>query len=72
VQLDWDAAMTKVLTLYFNMSTEYAGWDKTIQLVAQGKLDLKTLITHRFPLTEWEKGFAAAENMEALKVLFVP
>jgi L-iditol 2-dehydrogenase len=72
VQLDWDAAMTKVLTLYFNMSTEYASWDKTIQLVAQGKLDLKTLITHRFPLTEWEKGFAAAENMEALKVLFVP
>ena len=72
VELDWDAAMTKVVKLFFNMSTEYASWDKTIWMIADGKIDVDPIITHRLPLTEWEKGFAAAENMEALKVVFTP
>ena len=72
VQLDWDAAMTKVITLFFNMSTEYASWDKTIWMIADGKINVDPIITHRLPLAEWEKGFAAAENMEALKVVFTP
>ena len=72
VQLDWDAAMTKNATLYFNMSTEYASWDKTIWMIAQGRLDVDSLITHQLPLTEWEQGFNAIENLEALKVVLLP
>jgi len=64
--------MTKVVTLFFNMSTEYSSWDKTIWMIADGKIDVDPIITHRLPLTEWEKGFAVAENMEALKVVFTP
>ena len=72
VELDWDAAMTKVITLYFNMSTAYASWDKTISMIESGLLNVDPIITHKLPLTEWEKGFEAAENMEALKVVFIP
>jgi L-iditol 2-dehydrogenase len=72
VQLDWDAAMGKVLTLYFNMSTAYASWDKTIHLISAGKLNVDPLITHVLPLTEWERAFEAVETMEALKVVLVP
>ena len=72
VELDWDAAMAKVATLYFNMSTEYGSWDKTIALMQDGRIDVEPIITHRLPLTEWEKGFEVAENMEALKVVFHP
>ena len=72
VQLDWDAAMTKVATLYFNMSTEYASWDKTIWMIASGKVDVGPIVTHTLPLTEWEKGFEVMEKMEALKVVFIP
>jgi len=72
VQLDWDAAMAKNATLYLNMSTEYASWDKTIWMIARGKIDVNPLITYELPLTEWEQGFAALENMEALKVVLIP
>ena len=72
VQLDWDAAMTKVVTLYFNMSTTYTSWDKTIWLIADGEVQVDQLITHRIPLAEWERGFEAVESMEALKVVLIP
>lgn len=72
VQLDWDAAMTKVLTLYFNMSTAYASWDKTIWMMATGRVNVDPLITHVLPLSEWERGFEAVESMEALKVVLRP
>lgn len=72
VQLDWDAAMTKVLTLYFNMSTAYASWDKTIWMMATGRVNVDPLITHVLPLAEWERGFEAVESMEALKVVLRP
>jgi len=72
VQLDWDAAMTKVVTLYFNMSTAYASWDKTIAMMAKGSLNVDPIITHTLPLAEWEKGFEVIEKLEALKVVFIP
>jgi len=72
VQLDWDAAMTKVITLYFNMSTAYASWDKTIWLMASGQVRVDELITHTLPLSEWERAFEAVESMEALKAVLVP
>jgi L-iditol 2-dehydrogenase len=72
VQLDWDAAMTKVLTLYFNMSTAYTSWDKTIAMMAKGQIQVEALITHRLPLSQWEKAFDVVENLEALKVVFHP
>ena len=72
VELNWDAAMTKVITLYFNMSTAYASWDKTIAMIADGRVNVDPIITHTLPLTEWEKGFEAIENLEALKVVLLP
>ena len=72
VELDWDAAMTKNATLYLNVSTEYASWDKTIWMVDEGRIDVDALTTHQLPLADWEQGFAAVERMEALKVVLIP
>ena len=72
VELDWDAAMSKVITLYFNLSTTYTSWDKTLAMIANGSVNVDPVITHKLPLTEWEKGFEVVENLEALKVVFHP
>ena len=45
---------------------------KSAMLVAQKKIDVDPLITQELPLKEWEQGFAALENMEALKVVLIP
>lgn len=72
VELDWDAAMMKNATLFLNVSTEYASWDKTIWMVDEGRIDVNALITHQLLLADWEQGFAAVERMEALKVVLIP
>ncbi len=72
VQFDWDAAQTKVLTIYFNMSTTYTSWDRAISMIALGKVNADAITTHVLPLERWEEGFEAIENMSALKVVLKP
>ena len=72
VEIPWDKFCGKVATLYFNMSTTYASWDRAIAMIASGKLPVETLITHKAPLSQWEKVFEACENLEGLKGLLIP
>lgn len=72
VQLDWDKFQGKVCTLTFNMSTFYTSWDRALSMLALGKVDAKAIITHEFPLAEWEAAFEAVENLTALKAVLIP
>lgn len=72
VEVEWDKFAFKAITVVFNMSTYYTSWDKTIELIASGRIPAEKLVTHKLPLEEWEQAFAAIENLEAIKVLLVP
>ncbi len=72
VQLDWDKFQTKVCTITFNMSTFYTSWDRALSMLALGKVNARAIITHEFPLQEWEAAFEAVENLSALKAVLVP
>ena len=43
-----------------------------MKLIAAGKINVKSLITHTFKLEEFHKGIEAIKNREALKVLIKP
>jgi len=72
VQLDWDKFQGKVCTITFNMSTFYTSWDRALSLLALGKVNARAVITHEFPLADWEQAFEAVENLSALKAVLVP
>ncbi len=72
IPFPWDAAIWKMCTIIFNLSTGYTSWEKAIGLIASRKIDVARLITHRLPLSEWQAGMLAAERGEALKVVLVP
>lgn len=72
VQLDWDKFQGKVCTIIFNMSTFYTSWDRSLSLLASGKVSAKDIITHEFPLEEWEAAFEAVEGLTALKAVLIP
>ena len=72
VQLDWDKFQGKVCTIIFNMSTFYTSWDRALSLLASGKVNAKEIITHQFPLEDWEQAFEAVENLTALKAVLIP
>lgn len=72
ISFPWDAAGWKVCTIYFNLSTAFSCWDRTIGLIDSGKINVKELVTHKFALSQWEEAFEAIETMKAVKVLFLP
>ena len=47
-------------------------YPRTVQLVAGGRIDVRSVVSHRFPLAEVGAAFAAAERREGLKVLVEP
>ena len=72
VPFPWDAAIWKMCTIVFNLSTGYTSWEKTIGLIASKKMDVARLITHRLPLSDWRVAVAAVEKGEALKAVLIP
>jgi L-iditol 2-dehydrogenase len=47
-------------------------YPRAIRLVQHGLIDVRSLITHRFPMDEFEQAFAIARKREGLKVIINP
>lgn len=50
----------------------FTDWQRAVTLVAEGRVKLDPLITHRFPLDEWERGMKLLERGECVKVVLLP
>jgi L-iditol 2-dehydrogenase len=44
-------------------------YPRAIELVSKGLVDVRSLVTHRFPLAEAREAFAVAERREGLKII---
>jgi len=44
-------------------------YPRAIRLVESGMVDVRPLVTHRFPLEEFDKAFSTAQRREGLKVI---
>jgi L-iditol 2-dehydrogenase len=47
-------------------------YPRAIRLVEGGRVDVRSLVTHRFPLAEVERAYAAALAREGIKVVLKP
>lgn len=72
IEFPYDAGMFKSVDFTFNLSTSYTSWDKAIELIASGKIDAASLITHKGGLDEWQGFFTDLENKKGIKGLFIP
>jgi threonine 3-dehydrogenase len=50
----------------------YDSWERTQTLLRSGSLDVTPIITHRFDLADWEKGFDLIASRHAGKVVLLP
>jgi threonine 3-dehydrogenase len=67
--IDWKKVIFKMLTIKGIYGREmYETWYQMSVLLEQG-LDLKPVITHRYPWQEFEKGFAAMKSGDSGKVV---
>ncbi len=70
LDIDLDAIAIKELTMSGTWGTLPSSWVTTLRLMESKKIDVSPLITHRIPLSDWEKGFELMEQQKAIKVLF--
>ncbi|MDK2800982.1 MAG: hypothetical protein PWP27_543 [Clostridiales bacterium] len=47
-------------------------WEKAENFLLSGKINLDKIITHRFPMSEYEKAFEIAKSGEGCKILLYP
>ena len=51
------------------MAYDSTTWRNVLRLVSDGQISTKKMITHCFGLSEWEKGFEAMRDKDAIKVV---
>jgi threonine 3-dehydrogenase len=69
IAIDWKQVIFNMLTIKGIYGREmYETWYKMTVMLESG-LDIKPVITHRFPWNEYEKGFAAMKAGDAGKVI---
>ena len=67
-----DTIVTKDLTVVTGIGSP-AHWAKAIELASMGRIDLASLVTHRFPLEKADQAVAAARDGDAsIRVVFTP
>jgi L-iditol 2-dehydrogenase len=64
-------ARRKGLTIKLSRRMKHA-YPRAIHLVETGEVDVRSLVTHRFPLAQFDRAFDVACRREGLKVIVEP
>lgn len=72
ISIPLDLVAFKQLHIAGSVAYTVETWIRMLKILEHGKVRLGDVITHKFPLHEWQKGFAACEDKSALKVLLHP
>lgn len=74
ISVDWGKYMiNKELTLKSVFGRQiWSTWKQTTQLLKEKKIDLSKIITHEFPLKEFEKAMAVMKSGECGKIVLIP
>jgi L-iditol 2-dehydrogenase len=64
-------ARRKGLTIQLTRRAKHT-YPRAIRLVQHGRIDVRSLVSHRLPLAEYERAFSIAERRDGLKVIVEP
>lgn len=72
IETDFHNIKKKELDVYGSHAQVPTAWETTLKMMQNGKLSTDLIVTHVFPLSEWEKAFETVANKEGIKVLLDP
>lgn len=70
--LEYGKIVNKEISVIGSFGHCWLDWERALALIASGKVQTKLLLTHEFPLGQWEKAFEVAENGTGIKVIIHP
>lgn len=71
-EIDWDTILYKQLRVFGSIGHTHKSWEKVIRIFNNGEIDFSPIISHEFPLSEWEEAFDLVENKQGNKILLYP
>jgi L-iditol 2-dehydrogenase len=72
VTLDIDDLTERNIQLATSFGYTLDTWHKAIELVEQGKVNLKSLVSHKVVLSRWREAFRLCEEKVGFKILVIP
>ncbi len=72
VTLNFDTIFFKQLQVAGSVGYTVHTWERLMKILAQRKVRLDDLITHRLPLARWQEAFELCEQKQTIKVLISP
>lgn len=72
VTVDFEKIAYKELKVTGFFAHVPSAWKRALKLLEEGKVNLRSVVSHILPITEWEKAFEIVENQRGLKVLLRP
>lgn len=70
--IDWSIiGDAKEITIYGSQLSPDC-FQKTIDSLVEGKTRTDGVVSHQFPLAQWEQAYAVAQTQQALKVILIP
>ena len=70
--IDFTQISYKELTVVGSFNYERVDWEIALNLIDQGKVKVRPLVTHKLPISDWLEGFTLAEEKKGIKVLLYP
>lgn len=72
IHTDFNAIMMKELRVTGSYGYVWTSWERCIRLWSERKINLEPLVSHEFPLEQFQQAFQATQDGSAVKVVFRP
>jgi len=69
IKIDFNNITFKQLAVFGSLGFNWGSWDKSLNILKNGLIDIDPLITHRYGLEDWEKAFEKSRDPDSLKVI---
>jgi L-iditol 2-dehydrogenase len=72
ITINFEKVCFKELKVTGSLGSRWTSWEKAIQLLENGIIKTKPLVSHVMPIDEWEKAFDMFEKKAGHKLILTP
>ncbi|WP_027955535.1 zinc-binding dehydrogenase [Halobacillus kuroshimensis] len=72
IEFNLEKIIQKEIQIIGSRSQKSADWEPSLHLMNSGRVNARSLVTHEFPITEWDQAYQVIKSGEAIKVLLTP
>jgi L-iditol 2-dehydrogenase len=72
IHIDFEQIAYKELQVSGFVSQNWTTWERALNLLGEGKIQTRPLVTDILPITDWKKGFEKFEKKKGIKIILLP